>query len=178
MMHKTKGEMTMSIELRKLTIHDSDDVYDLLQTLPANENGFMNGMAGRSREDFRVWLQKCAESAEKSEIEDGWRVPQAIYWLYVDGRPVGMGKLRYFLTDALRQSGGNIGYAIAPDARGNGYATALLTSVLHEAALHGVERALITVNNDNPASIRVALKCGGVIERVSEDHHYIWCDCQ
>lgn len=168
----------MAIELRKLTINDGDDVYDLLQSLPANENGFMNGMAGRTREEFRVWLRKSAESAAKTEIEDGWRVPQAVYWLYVDGRPVGMAKLRYFLTDALRQSGGNIGYAVAPDARGRGYATELLRLVLKEAACKGIDRALITVNNGNPASIRVALKCGGVIERVSEDHHYIWCDCK
>lgn len=168
----------MSIELRKLTIHDGEDVYSLLQSLPADENGFMNGMAGRSREEFREWLQKSAASAEKTEIEDGWRVPQAVYWLYRDGQPIGMGKLRYFLTDALRQSGGHIGYSIAPHARGQGCGTVLLKALLQEAALHGVERALITVNNSNPASIRVALKCGGMIERVSGDHHYIWCDCK
>lgn len=166
------------MELRPLTIHDGDDVYDLLQSLPANENGFMNPMAGKSREEFRAWLVRQAENALKTEIEDGYRVPQAIYWLYRDGRPVGMGKLRYFLTDALRHSGGHIGYAIAPDARGMGCGTTLLTALLHEAALHGIDRALITVNNCNPASIRVALKCGGEIERVSEDHHYIWCDCR
>ena len=43
-MHETKGEMRMSAELRKLSIHDGDDVYNMLQTLPANENGFMNGI--------------------------------------------------------------------------------------------------------------------------------------
>lgn len=177
-MCETKGEMRMSVVLRKLSIHDGDDVYNMLQTLPANENGFMNGMAGRSREEFRVWLGKSAANAEKTEIEDGWRVPQAVYWLYVDGRPVGMAKLRYFLTDALRQSGGHIGYAVTPAARGRGYATELLRLVLKEAAAKGIDRALITVNNSNPASIRVALKCGGVIERISGDHHYIWCDCK
>lgn len=166
------------MEIRPLTTHDGDDVYEFLQTIPADENGFINKMNGRTREEFRQWLAACAASAKKTEIEDGWRVPQAIYWLYADGRPVGMGKLRYFLTDALRHSGGHIGYAIAPEARGQGCGTALLTALLHEAALHGIDRALITVNNSNPASIRVALKCGGVIERVSEDHHYIWCECK
>lgn len=168
----------MSIELRKLTANDGDDVYDLLQSLPADENGFMNGMAGKSREEYRAWLCRSALNAEKTEIEDGWRVPQTVYWLYVDERPVGMAKLRIFLTDALRQSGGNIGYAITPDERGKGYATEMLRLVLKEAAARGIVRALITVNNSNPASIRVALKCGGVIERISEDHHYIWCDCR
>lgn len=164
----------MSMELRKLTIHDGDDVYELLQSLPANENGFMNGMAGCARDEFRTWLQRNAESAEKTELIDGWRVPQTVYWLYKDGRPVGMGKLRHFLTDFLRQGGGHIGYAIAPDARGMGCGTALLRGLLKEAALLGIERVLVTVQNSNPASIRVALKCGGEIERVTEDHHYIW----
>ena len=178
MLKMPKGEMTMALELRPLTINDGDDVYDMLQRLPADENGFMNPMAGKSREEFRAWLVRQAANALKTEIEDGYRVPQAIYWLYEDGKPVGMGKLRYFLTDALRRSGGHIGYAVAPEARGRGLATFMLKKLLREAALHGVDRALITVNNCNPASIRVAVNCGGEIERISEDHHYVWCDCK
>lgn len=168
----------MELKLVPLTIHDGEDVYNMLQRLPANENGFMNPVAGKNHDEFRAWLVRQVENAAKTEIEDGYRVPQAIYWLLKDGKPVGIGKLRYFLTDALRQSGGHIGYSIAPDMRGRGYATELLRLVLKEAAHKGVERALITVNNSNPASVRVALKCGGKIERVSEDHHYIWCECK
>lgn len=168
----------MSIELKKLTVHDGDDVYEFLQKLPAEENGFMNPMAGKSHEAFVEWLRKQAASAEKTEIEDGWRVPQTTYWLYVDDKIVAMAKLRVFLTDALRESGGNIGYAVAPEARGKGYATELLRMVMKEAALKGIERALVTVNNNNPASVRVAHKCGGIIQRVSDTHHYIWLECR
>lgn len=171
-------QQTWNVEMRKLAVNDSMDVYDLLQRLPADENGFMNPMAGRSEDEFRAWLVRQAANALKTEIEDGYRVPQAIFWLYADGRPVGMGKLRYFLTDALRLSGGHIGYAIAPGERGKGYGKLLLKGLLAEAAKRGIDRALIIVNNSNLASIRVALKCGGVIERVSEDHHYIWCECR
>ena len=177
-MHKTKGgddhvhgDPEADHPRRRQRIRPAAD--------PACQRKRLHEWHGRAiPEEFREWLCKSAESAEKTEIEDGWRVPQAIYWLYLDGKPVGMGKLRYFLTDALRHSGGHIGYAIAPDARGKGCGTALLQGLLHEAALHGVTRALITVNNDNPASIRVAQKCGGVVERISGDHHYIWCDCK
>ena len=168
----------MAIELRKLTVDDGEDVYGFLQRLPADENGFMNPRAGKTREAFRLWRRSQAEGAEKTVIEDGWRVPQATYWLYADGIPVGVAKLRYFLTDALRESGGHIGYAIAPDARGRGLGTEMLRLVLHEAALHGIERALITVHSDNPASVQVACKCGGQIERVTEDRYYIWCVCR
>ncbi|MBQ7850115.1 MAG: hypothetical protein IJ343_10365 [Clostridia bacterium] len=98
----------MDMELRPLTIHDADDVYDLLQRLPAEKNGFLNPMAVKSREEFQAWLVRQAKNVQKTEIEDGYRVPQAIYWLCEDGRPVGVGKLRDFLTDVLRHSGGEI----------------------------------------------------------------------
>lgn len=166
----------MSIELKKLTAQDGRDVYDFLQTLPKDENGFINSAAGMTFAEFRHWCAKCAESAEKTKIEDGWKVPQTTYWLYADGKPVGTGKLRHFLTDALRMSGGHIGYAIAPNARNQGYGKLLLKGMLHEAKLKGIDRVLVTVHNDNPASIRVALGCGGVIERITEERHLIWLD--
>lgn len=171
-------QQTQNVELKQLAVNDGMDVYDLLQRLPADENGFMNPMAGRSEEEFRAWLVRQAANALKTEIEDGYRVPQAIFWLYADGRPVGMGKLRYFLTDALRLSGGHIGYAIAPGERGKGYGKLLLQGLLAEAAKRGIDRALVTVHNDNEASIRVALACGGVVEDHDEVRCRIWIDCK
>ncbi|MBQ8311807.1 MAG: GNAT family N-acetyltransferase [Clostridia bacterium] len=166
----------MSIELKKLTAHDGRDAYDFLQTLPKDENGFINSAAGMTFEEFRHWCARCAESAEKTEIEDGWKVPQTTYWLYAEGKPVGMGKMRHALTDSLRVAGGHIGYAIAPDARNRGYGKLLLKGMLREARQKGIDRVLVTIHNDNVASIRVALGCGGVIEQITEERHLIWLD--
>ena len=167
----------VEVELRPLSTVDGEDVYAFLQTLPANENGFMNSTAGMTYQEYRQWLVKQAANACKTEIEDGWRVPSGIWWLFVDGKPVGMAKLRYFLTDALREGGGHLGYAIAPEARGNGYAALMVNAMKPIAAAKGIDRMLVTVHNDNAASIRTALKCGGVIERVSDVRHYIWIPC-
>lgn len=166
----------MSIELKKLTAYDGREVYDFLQMLPKDENGFINGAAGMTFEEFQLWCAKCAESAEKTEIEEGWKVPQTTYWLYAEGKPVGMGKLRHFLTDGLRMSGGHIGYAIAPDVRNRGYGKMLLKRMLREANQKGIDRVLVTIHNDNIASIRVALGCGGVIEQITKERHLIWLD--
>lgn len=166
----------MQVELRKLTADDGRDVYDFLQTLPKDENGFINSAAGMTFEEFQHWCAKCAESAEKTEIEDGWKVPQTTYWLYVEGKPVGVGKLRHALTDSLRIAGGHIGYAVAPAQRGKGYGKLLLKLLLQEAAKKGIQSALVTIHNDNAASIRVAMGCGGVIEQITEERHLIWLD--
>jgi len=164
----------MIVELKQLTAHDGREVYDFLQTMPKDENGFINKVAGMPFEDFQTWCERCAINAQKTEIEDGWKVPESIYWLYVDGKPVGMGKLRHALTDSLRVAGGHIGYAIAPGERNRGYGKLLLKLLLREAAKKGIERALVTIHNDNIASIRVALGCGGVIEQVNEARNIIW----
>lgn len=167
----------LQYELRPLSADDGEDVYAFLQSLPANENGFMNSAVGQTYAEYRTWLVKQAEDARKTEIEDGWRVPQGTWWFFVDGKPVGVAKLRYFLTDKLREECGHLGYAVAPDARGHGYAAMMVNEIKPIAAAKGIDSMLVTVHNDNPASIRTALKCGGVIERVSDVRHYIWIPC-
>ena len=165
-------------ELRPLSSLDGADVYAFLQSLPAEENGFMNSAAGLSYDEYKQWLVRQEANAKKTEIEDGWRVPSGTWWFCVDGRPVGMVKLRYFLTDALREGGGHVGYAVAPAERGQGYAAMMLDAIKPVAAEKGIEQMLVTVHNDNPASIRTALKCGGKIVRVSEERHYIEVPCK
>lgn len=165
-------------ELRSLSAADGEDVYAFLQTLPAEENGFMNSAAGLTYAEYQQWLVRQAENARKTEIEEGWRVPSGTWWFYVDGRIVGMVKLRYFLTDKLREGGGHLGYAIAPDERGHGYAARMVEAIKPIAAEKGIDRLLVTVHNDNPASIRTALKCGGEILRVSDVRHYIEIPCK
>lgn len=167
-----------TIELKALSSSDGRDVYDMLQEMPKDENGYVNGVNGMSYEEYRAWLIREEANAKKTEIEDGWKVPQSTYWLFADGKPVGQGKIRHFLTDALREAGGNIGYAIRPSARGKGYGTILLRELMKEASKLGIDRALVTVHNDNPASIRVALKNDGELEKVNEIRHFIWVDCR
>ena len=166
----------MVADLRALTPGDGHDVYAMLQEIPKDENGFMNGAHGLTKEEFRRWLARSSEIAKGVDLED-WMVPQSTYWLYVDGRPVGVGKVRHRLTDKLRADGGHIGYAIRPDSRGRGYGTLQLQLLMAEAGKLGIHRVLITVQNLNTPSIRTALACGGKLEAVTEEKHYIWIEC-
>jgi predicted acetyltransferase len=109
-------------------------------------------------------------------LED-WQVPSNTYWLFVDGYPVGTGKLRHFLTDKLKEEGGHIGYAIRISEGRKGYGTILLKLIIEEAKKMNIEKALVTVRNNNTNSIKVALNNDGKIEKVTEERHYIWIDC-
>lgn len=173
--------MSVLFELRRLSPEDGMDIYEMLQEIGADENGFMNGAYGLSPAEFRDWLKRQDDMSNGTGLED-WMVPQTTYWLYADGVPVGFGKLRHRLTDRLREEGGHIGYAIRKSARGKGYAKEQLALVVEAARAMGItEPLLVTVNEDNAPSIRTAMACSGRacksrLEKVQNGRHYIWIE--
>lgn len=161
----------MQYKLTNLSINDGKDIYDMLQELPADENGFINSVYGKSYEEYKEWLIRHEKMSKGIELED-WMVPQNTYWFYVGEKPVGMASIRHHLTDALLQAGGHCGYSIRPNERGKGYGTLLLG--LEEAKRLNINRLLLTIQNQNIASIKVTLKNGGIIEEGNEVRKYIW----
>lgn len=164
------------IELKKLSINDGKNVYDLLQSMPKDENGLQNKANGLSFEEFKEWLIAKQKESEQEGIVDSWKVPSTTYWLYVDNVPVGFGNIRHFLTEALSHAGGNIGYGISSQYRGKGYGKELLRLLLEESRKLGLEKVLITIHLDNIASQRVALANGGVITEKTDERYLIWVD--
>lgn len=82
----------------------------------------------------------------------------------VDGQIVGRVSIRHELNDFLRTRGGHIGYGVLPGCRGRGYATEILRQALVVARSLGIDRVLITCDDDNLASSRVIETCGGKLD--------------
>lgn len=164
------------LELKKLSVDDGFDVYKMLQEIPSEENGLLNKANGLTFDEYKEWLIAKQRDAEQKGIVDGWKVPSTTFWLYADGVPVGFGSIRHFLTEALSQAGGHIGYGIAPQFRGNGYGNEILRLLLKKADEIGLEKVLVTVDLDNIASQAVALANGGVITGITDESVLIWID--
>lgn len=162
------------IEIKKLAATDGEDIYNMLQEMPREENGFVNNANGLTFDDYKTWLEKAAKNSEQVGLVDGWKVPETVFWLYDNGDPVGIGKIRHFLTDALKVAGGNIGYAVRPTKRGRGYGKMLAKMLVDEARKMGVSEILITVHEDNIPSLRAALATGGEFTKTENGRHYIW----
>jgi RimJ/RimL family protein N-acetyltransferase len=64
-----------------------------------------------------------------------------------------------------------LGYIVAPDARGRGVGTEILRALTRWAFDAGALRATLIINVDNPASERVAARCGYVREGVMRSIH-------
>ena len=163
----------MLMELRECSRHDGMDILEMLREIGPGENGFQNNAFNVKDEEFKDVICRWIDVSRGIGLEPGF-VPQTVYWLYVEGRPVGIAKLRRYLSDRLRITGGHIGYCIRPSERGKGYGNFLLGEVLKKAAEINIPRALITCDEDNAASRRVIENSGGILERIEDGSCYYW----
>lgn len=163
----------MTRRLVKLSGNDGADIYEMLQGIGSNENGFGNDVKDMPREDFAAWLQVNAGHENSMGLPEGW-VPQTTYWLCAGGVPVGCGRIRHYLNDALKKDGGHIGYAISAPHRGQGHGSALLGLLLRECKQMGIDEVHIGANSDNIPSNRIIMRHGGALCRQTESkNHYI-----
>lgn len=163
----------MTLTIKALSIDDGFDIYQMLQEIPADENGFLNSAFGKDYAAYQAWLQSAAANARQQDIVDGWKVPQSTYWLFADETPVGYGKIRHFLTDKLKESGGHLGYSIRPAFRQKGYGTQFLGLLVEESRKLGIEEIYLTIRSENIASIKTALANNARILKVTEQRHYL-----
>lgn len=93
-------------------------------------------------------------------------VPASFLVGELDGQVAGRVSIRHELNDWLFREGGHIGYGVRPAFRRRGVATELLRQGLIVARAHGVDRVLVTCDDDNVGSITVIERCGGRLDPV------------
>ena len=81
----------------------------------------------------------------------------------------------YAVTGPIDREGLEVelGYAVSPWARGRGVATQTLRELTRWAFEQGMRRVTALISVDNPASSRVAEKCGYTLEGVLRSVHHV-----
>ena len=115
------------------------------------------------------------QSDHATALPEG-RVHSDYWWMVEDEEFVGYLAIRHELTDLLLQEGGHIGYAVRPSRRGRGHATRALALALGRARELGLERVLLTCEEDNTASARTIERNGGVWEDSRRGRRRYWID--
>ena len=102
-------------------------------------------------------------------------VPCTQFWIIDNnGEYCGRVSFRHALNEKLAHHGGHIGYDIIPSKRGKHYATIALGLCLKEAKKMGLEKVLLTCDDDNVASAKTIEKNGGVLQdKVPQDNGVI-----
>lgn len=163
------------IELHELTPNDGEEVFKMVQDIGEKENGFINSLFSSSFSLFQEKLRRNYNLSKGINLEPNY-VPQTIYWLFADGKPVGYGKLRHYLNESLLQHGGHIGYVISPNHRGNGYAKKLLEKLLKKSNEIGINQVLLTTDYDNSSSQKVIEHNNEKLEKIENSSCFYWID--
>ncbi|MCR5558686.1 MAG: GNAT family N-acetyltransferase [Butyrivibrio sp.] len=159
------------MELIRVQDSDYEKTYELYMSFQANENGYINSVYGYDYAQFLEWIEKKRNWSLGKGLPEGF-VPDTTYVLSDNGVYVGVFNLRHFLNDALRGGAGHIGYCISKKYRGKGYATKGLALTLDKARQINIHEAYLSVNKNNPASLRVQIKNGAIIHHENEDHYF------
>jgi predicted acetyltransferase len=115
---------------------------------------------------FREYLQVLVDQQSGTNFPPD-RVRATFLFAFVGPRIVGRVSIRHSLNDVLERVGGHIGYVVVPEFRRRGYATEILRQSLDIARTQlGIQRALLTCDDDNIGSIRTIEKNGGQLENV------------
>jgi predicted acetyltransferase len=115
---------------------------------------------------LRRYLEVLDERARGEQLPPG-HVPSTFLFAFDAARIVGRVSIRHELNDLLLRVAGHIGYAVVPEFRRRGFATAMLRRSIQIAYRNlGLAHVLLTCDDDNVGSIRTIEKNGGVLENV------------
>ncbi len=112
---------------------------------------------------FQEFVDWHAATRKGEQLQPG-RVPSTFLVAVVGEVIVGRSSIRHELTDWLLAHGGHIGYGVLPEHRRKGHAGEILRQSLIVARANGVDRVLVTCDDDNVASSRTIENSGGVFE--------------
>lgn len=164
------------LELRELRVEDEARFRRVVAAFEAEaeaeQPAFQFAFDYDPEGSFPAYVAKMAAWARGEELPQGY-VPCTFLLGVVGDQIVGRLSLRHTLNAYLAEFGGHVGYGVAPSHRRRGYGKALLREALPLAARLGIERLLVTCDEDNAGSIRIIEANGGLFERITttDDQH-------
>jgi predicted acetyltransferase len=116
--------------------------------------------------DFDDYLREVV--MREHTVPAGW-VTETRLWLVDEKDFIGRISLRHHLNESLRRFGGHIGYEVRPTRRKEGHGTRMLREILPIARAKGLDKVMLTCDDDNVGSQKIIIANGGVLEDVIQN---------
>lgn len=153
----------LNLRLRPLRPEDESAFRAGHEAMAAQD--FMFGLGYSPDMNFDDYIKQLEDHRAGLNLPERF-VPSTFLVAEVDGAIVGRTSIRHRLNEFLLHMGGHIGYGVLPEYRRRGYATEILRQSLTIVRAMGIDRVLVTCDDDNIGSIRAIEACGGRLENV------------
>ena len=162
------------LRLQEAGYENAEKEWRFIKDMPEDENGLTNDWHGISRKEYlEAALPRMIAWSKGEDLPEGY-VPETFFFLYDGEEIVGQFRVRHYLTDALREGAGHIGYFIRPDCRGKGYGTEGLKLFLPVVSrIVPEEEIYLRVRKYNVPSLKIMLKNGGRIAAEDQECCYV-----
>ena len=160
-----------NLRLRPLRAGDERDAIVAHEELA--RDGFEFLLGWQADQPWSTYVHRLEQLRRGLETAPG-RVAATFLVAQVDAELVGRVSIRHELDAYLTDFGGHIGYGVRPKHRRRGYATEMLRQALVIARAEGVERILVTCDDDNSASILIVERAGGILDDVRRAPDGTW----
>jgi len=154
----------MKVELKQLNVNMAEQEYDMLQGILDVENGFTKPAYGFSFKEYKEWLIEADNHSRGVGLPEGY-VPYTTYILYVNGVPVGFGRIRHSSSVYLETvvGVGILGYGVSKFFRGKGYGDLLFKELLKKCKDYGYNEIKLFPLKNNISTVKIMLNNGGKI---------------
>ncbi len=159
---------------------DADPTLRLRPPGPDDERAFALAHAEMAAEGFTFGLgyepgmrwQDYLEHRERgrtgTDLPPGI-VPSDLLLAVVGDELVGRVSIRFELNEYLARQAGHVGYCVLAAHRRRGHATTILRAALAVLGGRGLDRVLVTCDDDNVGSATVIETCGGRFDGIVHD---------
>ena len=145
--------------LKSANFEDIEKEWLFQRDIPVDENGFLNDYHDISRNDFDTALETIIAQSNGENLPEGY-VPQTIYYLWDDDNIVGTFHFRHYLCQSLIEGSGHVGYYIAPEYRGKGYATACLNYAKELAVKADCYKMMLLTGSKSESTLNLYKQAG------------------
>jgi predicted acetyltransferase len=132
---------------------------------------------GPDRRSFDALLELIRIQSDPAMVLPDRLVACDYFWVTQGTTMIGFLALRHSIdTEFLRTRGGHIGYSIRPAYRRQGHGSRALGLALPRARELGLDRVLLTCDDDNVGSARTIESQGGVFENAIDAKMRYWIE--
>ena len=156
------------ITLRKVECRDEFAFKAAINEFKNEADDFEFAFQYNENEEFEKYVEKLEKWSTGNDLPDKF-VPSTFLVGVIENKIIGRISIRHILNEYLFNLGGHVGYGIAPSERKKGYGTQLLKLALPVVRSIGIDKILITADDENIASWKIIEKNGGILENTVDN---------